>query len=121
VGKVRHFNGLSLKDSDGSSTHYFRAAAEFVASAFSSANRAPTRSECFKNLSTQFIMHCSSFDDKALLVKSLQHDMKHRSKRVEYIRMKSCICFFSITLVICACSAALNPERSMVKETLLHW
>ena len=81
----------------------------WYAPVFCSANRAPTRSECFKNLSTQFIMHCSclgisysswgegietlltSFDDKALLVKSLQHDVKQRSKRFEYIRIKSCI------------------------------
>jgi hypothetical protein len=33
----------------------------------------------------------TSFDDRALLVKSLQHDMKQRSTRFEYIRMKSCI------------------------------
>ena len=33
----------------------------------------------------------TSFEDNALLVKSLQHDVKHRSTRLEYIRMKSCI------------------------------
>ena len=33
----------------------------------------------------------TSFDDNALLVKSLQHALKQRSTRFEYIRMKSCI------------------------------
>jgi hypothetical protein len=110
----------------GATTPYFCADTAFIASAtafsydyfrkvdgcapaFCSANRAPTRSECFKNLSAQFIMHCScqrcwqpvakevlenlptSFDDRALLVKSLQHDVKQRSTRLEYIRIKSCI------------------------------
>jgi len=65
-----------------------------------SAKRAPTRSECFKNLSAQCDKHCSSFEDKALLVKSLQHAVKHRSTRLEYIYKKSCICFFSKILDI---------------------
>ena len=77
--------------------------------ALSSAKRAPTRSECFKNLSAQFDKHWSchssqlnrfwretgrkrtSFDDKALLVKSLQHELKQRSTKLEYILRKSCI------------------------------
>lgn len=33
----------------------------------------------------------TSLDDKALLVKSLQHVMKHFSTRLEYMRRKSCI------------------------------
>lgn len=33
----------------------------------------------------------TSFDDRALLVKSLQHDVKHFSTRFEYIFKKSCI------------------------------
>jgi hypothetical protein len=79
--------------------------------AFSSAKRAPTRSECFRNLSAQFMIHASctpkhiniefmfhecdsqrtSFPERALLVKSLQHDTKHLSTSPEYIFMKSCI------------------------------
>ena len=34
----------------------------------------------------------TSFDESALLVKSLQHELKQRSTRFEYMRMKSCIC-----------------------------
>ena len=34
----------------------------------------------------------TSFDDNALLVKSLQHVLKHFSTTVAYIRKKSCIC-----------------------------
>ena len=34
----------------------------------------------------------TSFDESALLVKSLQHELKHRSTKFEYMRMKSCIC-----------------------------
>lgn len=34
----------------------------------------------------------TSFEDRALDVKSLQHAVKHRSTRFEYMRMKSCIC-----------------------------
>ena len=77
--------------------------------ALSSAKRAPTRSECFRNLSAQCDRHCSysrnelqsgcmtrvvrhtSFEDRALLVKSLQHEVKHRSTKLEYIFKKSCI------------------------------
>lgn len=33
----------------------------------------------------------TSFVDRALLVKSLQHDVKQRSTRLEYIFRKSCI------------------------------
>ena len=33
----------------------------------------------------------TSFEDRALLVKSLQHEVKHRSTRLEYIFRKSCI------------------------------
>ena len=33
----------------------------------------------------------TSFDESALLVKSLQHELKQRSTRFEYMRMKSCI------------------------------
>ena len=36
----------------------------------------------------------TSFDDKALLVKSLQQVLKHFSTRLEYIFRKSCICLF---------------------------
>lgn len=71
-----------------------------ICSALSSAKRAPTRSECFKNLSAQCDRHCSSFEERALLVKSLQHEVKHRSTRLEYIFKKSCICFFSKILDI---------------------
>lgn len=53
----------------------------FMASALCSAKRAPIRSECLRNLSVQFITHCSSFDDSALLVKSLQHALKHQIGR----------------------------------------
>lgn len=125
--------------------------------ALCSANRAPIRSECFRNLSAQFITHCScgngmskrgqsggpkearsrsgrrtSFDDKALLVKSLQHEVKHRSTRLEYMRRKSCIyekqrrvrrgqrgewrrlaCFFSMILDMWACSAEFMDEKSI--------
>lgn len=44
----------------------------------------PVAKEVLENLPT-------SFDDRALLVKSLQHDVKQRSTRLEYIRIKSCI------------------------------
>lgn len=33
----------------------------------------------------------TSFEDNALLVKSLQQELKHFSTRLEYIRRKSCI------------------------------
>lgn len=71
-----------------------------IASALSSAKRCPTRSECFKNLSAQLRTHCSSLEDSALLVKSLQHEVKHLSTRPEYKRKKSCICFFSMIFVM---------------------
>lgn len=48
---------------------------------FSSPNRAPTRSECFKNFWMQFETHVSSFELSAFEVKSLQQDSKHRSTR----------------------------------------
>jgi len=38
-------------------------------------------------------MKKTSFDDKALLVKSLQQVLKHFSTRFEYILRKSCICY----------------------------
>lgn len=47
-------------------------------------------------------------------MKSLQHDMKHRSTMPEYIFMKSVICFFSMTFWSWACSAGLNCEKSIV-------
>lgn len=76
-----------------------------------SANRAPTRSECLMNFSVQFRTHVSCFnknvqkpqenvlqferatslEESALLVKSLQHVLKHFSARLAYIRRKSCI------------------------------
>lgn len=54
-----------------------------IISALSSAKRAPTRSECFMNFSVQLITHVSSFEDKVLLVKSLQQDVKQRSTILE--------------------------------------
>jgi len=113
----------------GQGTHYFCAAAEFIASAeevtvgssdytvcvdvthLRSAPRtahplAPNALKIYRHSSSCIapvlgISYSSwgegiesvltSFDDKALLVKSLQHDVKQRSKRFEYIRIKSCI------------------------------
>jgi len=92
---------------------YFGGAPPII-SAFCSANLAPTRSECFKNLSVQFKTHCSSLDDNAFDVKSLQHAVKHRSTRFEYILRKSCICFFSMILDMCACSAAFICDMSIL-------
>lgn len=37
------------------------------------------------------VIELASLDDNALLVKSLQQELKHRSTRFEYIRKKSCI------------------------------
>lgn len=48
----------------------------------------------------------TSFDDKALLVKSLQHVVKHFSTRLEYMRRKSCI-YFTVQEMV----SARNFER----------
>lgn len=72
----------------------------------------------------------TSFDERALLVKSLQQEVKHFSTRLAYNFKKSCICQvfqrqngdpfersctcrFSMTFVIWACSAELKFEKSM--------
>ena len=84
-------------------------------------------------------MRLASFVLSALEVKSFVHDMKHRSTRDEYMRMKSCIyherghgrvnreqtperpqtdatptCRRSISRCICAASGPLNCEKSIV-------
>ena len=82
--------------------------------AFCSWKRAPTRSEYLRNFSVQLSTHCSCVRDEvyqrlsaiqlatrskrtsllviALLVKSLQHVVKHRSTNPLKSLVKSCIC-----------------------------
>ena len=103
--------------------------------ALSSAKRAPTRSECFRNLSAQCDRHCSynefelrskcdegvmrrtSFEERALLVKSLQHEVKHRSTRLEYIFKKSCIWGFDRQQTRCDTNRVGRAEPASSPES----
>lgn len=77
--------------------------------AFSSWNRAPTRSECFNHFCVQFSTHVCSLLLNALLVKSLQQLSKHLSTKPVYNRIKSFICFCSMSL----CMACCSPEERL--------
>lgn len=53
---------------------------------------------------------------RALEVKSLQHDSKHRSTRPVYSLRKSFICFCSMMRVIACCSDDERPETVSLHE-----
>ena len=122
------------------------------APAFCSANRAPTLSECFKNLSVQFITHVS-YGSCHLKIRKLRnkdgiqwtylpwrqclarkvitarveaslHEIRVHSQEVLHLERPSQwwynkfhlikrTCFFSMTLLICACSAEFSWLKSI--------
>ena len=81
--------------------------------AFSSAKRAPTRSECFRNFCVQCDTHSDSLDVMARDVKSWIQLPKQRSTRPEYRRIKSLSCFCSMRRCICNCSEDERAETGV--------
>lgn len=81
--------------------------------AFSSAKRAPTRSECLRNFCVQCDTHSDSLDVMARDVKSWIQLPKQRSTRPEYRRIKSLSCFCSMTRCICSCSEDERAETGV--------
>ena len=81
--------------------------------AFSSAKRAPTRSECLRNFCVQCDTHSDSLDVMARDVKSWIQLPKQRSTRPEYRRIKSLSCFCSMRRCICNCSEDERAETGV--------
>ena len=81
--------------------------------AFSSAKRATTPWECFRNFCVQCDTHSDSLDVMARDVKSWIQLPKQRSTRPEYRRIKSLSCFCSMRRCICNCSEDERAETGV--------